>query len=97
MISCFLASFSFRKKVSGIQTLVGSVNVKYFNRPEKASNLEFAHLFYPKTQSWVLYHSYRRNISIFRRSIVNEMLLEHCTPANKKKFLFIKEYSFMTL
>ena len=33
MISCFRASFSLRKKVSGIQTLVGSVSVRYFNRP----------------------------------------------------------------
>ena len=35
IISCLLASFSFRKNVSGIQTLVGSVNVRYLRCPFK--------------------------------------------------------------
>ena len=35
MISCFRASFSFRKNVSGIHTLVGSVNVRYLRRPAR--------------------------------------------------------------
>ena len=34
IISCFFASFSFLKKVSGIQTLEGSVRVKQFSFPE---------------------------------------------------------------
>ena len=41
MISCFRASFSLRKKVSGIHTFVGSVNVRYFNLPRKKKEFKY--------------------------------------------------------
>jgi len=50
MISCFRASFSLRKNVSGIHIFVGSVSVKYFRRPKNVR----IHLIYT-FKFWVWY------------------------------------------
>ena len=80
IISCLLASFSFRKNVSGIQTLVGSVNVRYLRCPFKEKEKVFFSSEMIKSHYILLYHVCHQSIWAAHHSIVPWTWPGHCIP-----------------